>query len=304
MVERTTLTAAELDVYDGHQPPRDTSQTVADRVPRVHSHLGAAPRVVIANHDGTYATSGSPDRDRAQRDDRIARTPRPSSPAWSRTGSRIVEGHHAVVSLFGAPPDDTWLQLRRDAEAIADERAVALLVRAGYAPTAMGRALRLGADRRGRGAPTAARRADRRRVEEACRWPHGIRGPRRAVPPHQAHGGRPRLAARPAGQGRLGRRGARCIAIDLEDADLVHSSDDLLVMRRERSTVIAYAIGTPWAHELAATLEDREAAPRSLGLVTIGRVPKDTKTDDSPLGKAASTRSAAPCPSRRPGPAS
>ena len=56
MVERD-LSAAELDVYDD-SALRSYVQGVADRLARV-SNLARTPRIVIADHDGTYATSGS-----------------------------------------------------------------------------------------------------------------------------------------------------------------------------------------------------------------------------------------------------
>jgi hypothetical protein len=56
MIERD-LGDAALDRYDD-TALRDYVQAVADRLAR-GSLLAAAPRVVIADHDGTYATSGS-----------------------------------------------------------------------------------------------------------------------------------------------------------------------------------------------------------------------------------------------------
>ncbi|HEY6174360.1 MAG TPA: M48 family metalloprotease, partial [Kofleriaceae bacterium] len=118
MVERD-LADAELDLYDD-AGLRDYVQGVADRLAQ-GSLLPRAPRVVIADHDGTYATSGS----------RIVL----GRPTIERLDSEAelagviahelahIEGHHAVVSLFGPPPGDDGLVLRRDAEAVADERA-------------------------------------------------------------------------------------------------------------------------------------------------------------------------------------
>src|SRR3954468_13518782 len=56
MVERD-LADAELDLYDD-AALRDYVQNVADRL-ATGSRTPRAPRVVIADHDGTYATSGS-----------------------------------------------------------------------------------------------------------------------------------------------------------------------------------------------------------------------------------------------------
>src|SRR5689334_14033714 len=55
MIERDLADAA-LDLYDD-AGLRDYVQGVADRLAR-GSLLARAPRVVIADHDGTYATSG------------------------------------------------------------------------------------------------------------------------------------------------------------------------------------------------------------------------------------------------------
>ncbi|MFN0246567.1 MAG: M48 family metalloprotease, partial [Kofleriaceae bacterium] len=137
MVERD-LVAAELGIYDD-PALRGYVQSVVDRlVPS--SLLRATPRVLIADRDGTYATIGG----------RIvvART------TLERLGSEAelagvlaheiahIEGRHTAAAFYAPHAADEWLTIRRDAEAIADERAVVLLERSGYAPTAMGQALR------------------------------------------------------------------------------------------------------------------------------------------------------------------
>ena len=106
MVERD-LAAAELDLYDD-TALRDYVQGIADRLAQ-GSRLPNAPRVVISDHDGTYATSGS----------RIVL----GRPTLERLDSEAelagvvahelahIEGHHAVVSLFGPPPGDDALVL-------------------------------------------------------------------------------------------------------------------------------------------------------------------------------------------------
>jgi hypothetical protein len=79
------------------------------------------------------------------------------------------------------------------------------------------------------------------------------------------------------------------VALDLEGDDVVRSSGEVLVLRRGAATLVAYAIGAPWARELIAALDDRAAARIALGRVTTGRVPAATvrNADDSPLGKLA-----------------
>ncbi|HTR54510.1 MAG TPA: M48 family metalloprotease, partial [Kofleriaceae bacterium] len=120
-------------------------QTIADRLAR-GARVARAPRVVISDHDATYAASG----------DRIVI----GRVAIAKLGSEAelagivahelahIEGDTISLDFVaddaGSGPEDggAWLAARRDAEGVADERAVALLERAGYAPAAMARALR------------------------------------------------------------------------------------------------------------------------------------------------------------------
>lgn len=289
MVERD-LSAAELDLYDDGAL-RDYVQGVADRLARV-SGLGEAPRVVIADRDGTYATSGSrivigrPTIERLDSEAELA--------GVVAHELAHIEGHHAVVSLFGPPPDDDYLVLRRDAEAVADERAVALLERAGYTPSAMARALRAVLDAEDDEHPLRADRIARVAV---------IAGKRAGFE------GRAELLSHIAGMvigrdSRLGRRvgdawviAALGLALDLADGDVIREADHLLVLRRGHATLAAYAIGLPWARELAAGLDERAADDRPLGRITVGSVAKPSERDTTPLGKLArAVRSTLPQP--------
>ncbi|HEY0255412.1 MAG TPA: M48 family metallopeptidase, partial [Kofleriaceae bacterium] len=136
LAERDLL-AGELDIYQDARL-RHYVQEIADRLAR-GSNLKVSPRVVISNHDGTYAPFGNAVV--------IGRITIQKLGTEAELAAVIahemvhVEGHHATVSLFGPEANDKWLTTRRDAEAIADERAVALLERAGYSPSAMPRAL-------------------------------------------------------------------------------------------------------------------------------------------------------------------
>ena len=137
MVERD-LVAAALGIYE--QPElRRYVQGVADRLSS-GSVLASRPRVLIGDRDGTYATVGGrivvgrPTLERLATEAELA--------GIIAHEMAHLEGKHTVASLFGPAPDDEWHEMRRDAEAVADERAVVLLERAGYAPVAMGRALR------------------------------------------------------------------------------------------------------------------------------------------------------------------
>jgi len=289
MVERD-LADAELDFYDD-AGLRDYVQGVADRLAQ-GSRLPRAPRVVIADHDGTYATSGS----------RIVL----GRPTIERLDSEAelagviahelvhIEGHHAVVSLYGPPPGDDGLVLRRDAEAVADERAVALLERSGYAPAAMARALRAVLEAEDDEHPLRADRIARAKVMAGER--RGFEG-RAALLGHIEH----MVVGRDS---RLGRRvgdawviAALGLALDLGADDVVRDASDVLVLRRGQATLAAYAIGAPWARELAGALDDRRIDLRALGRVTLGSVAAPTGRDDTPIGKLArAIRSTLPQP--------
>jgi hypothetical protein len=199
-----------------------------------------------------------------------------------------------VVSLFGPPPDDDGPVPRRDVEAIADERAVALLERAGYAPSAMARALRAVLDTEDDEHPLRADRIARVTVMAGNR--PGFEG-RAELLAHLEH----MVVGRDA---RLGRRvgnawvnAALGLALDLDAGDLVREATDVLVLRRARATLAVYAIGAPWARELASSLDDRTSDTRPLGRVTVGTVANPATRDDTPLGKLArAVRSTLPQP--------
>jgi len=290
MIERDLADAA-LDLYDD-LALRAYVQGVADRLAR-GSRLGGAPRVVIADHDGTYATSGSrivigrPTIERLDSEAELA--------GVIAHELAHIEGHHAVVSLFGPPPaGDDALVLRRDAEAIADERAVALLERAGYAPAAMSRALRAVLDAEDDEHPLRADRIARAKVM-AGGLP-GFEG-RAELLGHLEH----MVVGRDA---RLGRRvgdawvvAALGLALELSPDDAVRDASDVLVLRRGQATLAAYAIGAAWAGELAAALDERSEDVRGLGRITVGTVAAPAGRDDTPIGKLArAIRSTLPQP--------
>lgn len=288
MVERD-LIAAELGVYDDPALRRYV-QEVADRLAR-GSLLARAPRIWIGDRDGTYATVGG----------RIV----VARPTLERLGSEAelagvlaheiahLEGRHTVASLFGPAQDAAWRAARLDAEAIADERAVFLLERAGYAPAAMSRAL---------ASVLHAAEDDEHpekdvrieRVDELARGRAGFEG--RAELLHRLErmivGRDTRLGVRVGDAWVIAAAG---VALPLEDGDVLRSADELLVLRRDRATLTSYVIGAPWARELGAGLLDRDTgtipshsddgrvAP---GIrVTAGTVPRVAAAEDSPLGK-------------------
>lgn len=279
MVERD-LSEAELDLYDDGAL-RAYVQGVADRLARV-SGLAHPPRIVLADRDGTYATSGSRiviGRSTIERLDSEAELAGVVAHELAH-----VEGHHAQVSLFGPPPDDDWLVLRRDAEAVADERAIALLERAGYTPGAMARALRAVLDTEDDEHPLRADRIARAAVIAGDRPGFEGRAELLAHLEHMVIGRDPRLGHRLDDRWVIAALG---LTLELEPGDVVRESDNLLVLRRARATLVAYAIGAPWARELASSLADRASDVRPLGRITIGTVAAPTERDDTPLGKLA-----------------
>jgi len=290
MMERD-LAAVELGLYEDARL-RGYVQSIVDRLTR-GSRLASAPRVLIADQDETYATAG--------RRIVVARTTIEELGSEAELAGILahelahVEARHVMVSLFGRPPEDDPLVDRRDAEAVADERAVWLLERAGYAPAAMGRALRAVLEAED---PEHPPRAER--IARAFALAGGRTG----------FEGREELLRHVAGMvvgrdPRLGRRvgdawvvPALGLALDLDEDDAVRSAGEVLVLRRGDAKLVAYAIGAPWARELIAALDDREARALPLGRVTAGTVPAAVrKADDSPLGKLArAVRSTRPQP--------
>ena len=277
------LGAGGLDVYSD-AALRSYVQGIADRLAQ-GTRLGHAPRVVISDHDGTYAAFG----------DRIVI----GRMAIEKLGSEAelaaivahelvhVEGRHATVSLYG-PSDDSWLAARRDAEGIADERAVTLLERAGYAPAAMSRAL--DAELPDDGAPNADDDEHPPRTERLSRVAE-LTGGRL-----DGFDGRAELLAHVDKMvvGRDTRLGVRVddawviavlgVALDLPPRDIVHIDGDSVVLRHGRSSLTAYPIGAPWAHELAATLVDRASTDSALGRITVGTTP-ELAASDAPLAR-------------------
>ena len=280
MAERD-LAAAELDIYDDSALRRYV-QSVADRVAR-HSLLTAPPRVLIADRDETYATSG--------RRIVIARRTLEKLGSEAELAAVIshelahVEGRHGIVSLFGRPPDEGFVH-RRDAEAIADERAVWLLERAGYAPTAMASALRVVLETEDEEHPLRADRIARVTVLAGGRTGFVGRDELLGRLANMVVGRDPRLGTRtPAGDAWV--VSALGVAVELEKHDLIRAEHDVLALRRERATLVAYAVGAPWGRELSASLEEREVQTSEVGPVVMGTLPYPTRGDDSPLGKLA-----------------
>jgi len=273
------LDAGELDVYDDPQL-RDYVQGIADRL-AVGSHLVHPPHVTISDHDGTYAPFG----DRVV----IGRMTLEKLGSEAEVAAVVahemvhVEGHHATVSLFGPDADDAWLATRRDAEGVADERAVALLEHAGYAPAAMPRALVAELEGDDAEHPPRAERIARV-VSLANNRTAGFEG-RHQLLEHENHmivGRDTRLGVQIGSAWVIASLG---IAMRLPSEDVVHIDGDTLELHHERATLTMYPIGEPWAKELASHLDNRNELSTSIGLVTVGVAGEEQSEAADPLSR-------------------
>ncbi|MEO8548828.1 MAG: M48 family metalloprotease [Kofleriaceae bacterium] len=270
------LIAGELDAYDD-TTLRGYVQGISDRLART-SRLARAPHVVISNHDGTYAPFGNAIV--------IGRVTIEKLGSEAELAAVIahemahIEGHHATVSLFGPNLDKEWLATRRDAEGIADERAIALLELAGYSPSAMPRALQAELDsdddehppRADRIARIAALASNRTGFEGRDELLHQV--------DHMVVGRDTRLGI---AVGKAWVIANLDLAIDLPYDDDARSRGDGLVLRHGDAELSAYAIGAPWARELASQLERRETSEGPLGRVTVGIARERTRRTNEPL---------------------
>jgi len=298
MAERD-LAAAALDIYED-SALRDYVQSLVDRLAKQSLVASAPPRVVIADRDDTYATSG--------RRIVIGRTTIEKLGTEAELAGVLahelahVEARHGVASLFGQPPADD-LGAKRDAEAVADERAVWLLEHAGYAPRAFGRALRAILDEEDAVDPDdehPAREDRLARVDALAAGRRGIEARDQLLRhiDHMVVGRDPRLGDRVGNAWVVAALG---VALPLVPGDVVRSTEDVLALRRGDGTIVAYAIGAPWAKELAGALEERELTTTALGPLAIGVVPlpaaADTRRPRTPLDKLArAVRSTLPQP--------
>lgn len=262
MAERDQV-AGQLDAYDD-ETLRAYVQRVTNRLAR-SSTLAHAPRVAIGDHDSTYAALG----------ERIVI----GRMAIERLGSEAelaaivahelvhVEGRHATVSLQAAD-DASWLVASRDAESIADERAVALLERAGYAPMAMHRALSAVLEKDDEEHPPRAARLAA--VQQLAAGHTGFEGRAELLfhIDHMVVGRNTSLGTRVDDAWVIAALG---IALDLPAKHVARIDGDAIVLRRGRSVLTAYSVGTAWARELAGDLADHATATTKLGALTVGR---------------------------------
>ena len=279
--ERCASALAERDLIDGDLDAYDDAglrlyvQGIANRL-AVHSQLRHAPRVVISNHDGTYAPYAN-----AIVIGRIAIQKLGSEAELAAVLAHEmahIEGHHATVSLFGPAADRAWLAGRRDAEGIADERAIALLEHAGYSPSAMPRALRAELEGDDDEHPPRVDRIVRVSALAADRT--GFEG-RAELLAHLDHMVVGRDTRQGIAVGSAWVVASLGLALELGASDVARSAGDGLELRHGRSTLDAYSIGAPWAKELANRLDRKQSSTTSLGTFTLGIVRERERPEDA-----------------------
>jgi hypothetical protein len=194
-----------------------------------------------------------------------------------------VEARHAAVSLFAPDADAAWLAARRDAEAVADERAVRLLELAGYTPSAMPRALAVSIDVDDDEHPPRDERLATASTLAAGRT-EGFEGRAEylSVVEHMIVGPNTLLGVRVEDTWVIALLG---IAIELHARDVPHADGDALVLRNGGSRLTAYPIGVAWARELASGLLESGSVTTRLGQLTVGIAPLRGGRDESQLAK-------------------
>jgi hypothetical protein len=278
MAERD-LIAGQLDIYDDAKLQRYV-QAIANRLTR-GANLARPPSVVIGDHDSTYAAFGERIVVGRMAIERLAS----EAELAAVVAHELVhlEGRHTAVSWFAPDADATWLAARRDAEAVADERAVALLERAGYKPVAITRALSatLEADddehppRDERLANVTALAAGRTQGFEG-------RAEYLRVVERMTVGPNTRLGMRVEDTWVIALLG---VAIDLRARDIAHVDGNALVLRNGKARFTAYPIGLVWARELARELDERATASTGLGPLTVGIAPQRSERTDTQVGR-------------------
>jgi hypothetical protein len=278
MAERD-LVAGQLNLYDDANLQRYV-QGIANRLSR-GANIAQPPRVVIGDHDSTYAAFGERIVVGRMSIERLASEAELAAVVAHELVH--IEGRHTAVSLFAPDADAAWLAARRDAEAVADERAVALLEHAGYMPSAITRALSATLEGDDEEHPPREERLASVGALAAGRT-HGFEG--RAeylrVVEDMIVGPNTRLGTRVEDTWVIALLG---IAIDLRARDIVHVDGNALVLRNGKARFTAYPIGVVWARELARELDDRATAKTGLGPLTVGIAPRRNLRGDSDVDK-------------------
>ncbi|HEY5926206.1 MAG TPA: M48 family metalloprotease [Kofleriaceae bacterium] len=278
MAERD-LIAGQLDVYTDARLRRYV-QAVANRLAR-GAYLAHPPRVVIGDHDGTYAAFGEQIVVGRRVIERLAS----EAELAAIVAHELVhlEGRHTSVSLFAPDADAAFLAARRDAEAVADERAVALLELAGYMPGAMPRALAASIDGDDEEHPPRAERLAAATALAGGRT-DGFEGRAelmRAID-GMIVGPNTRLGTRIDDTWVIAVLG---VAIELRARDVAHVDGDALVIRNAKARFTAYPIGVAWARELANDLLDSAHATTALGPLAVGVAPLRSTRNEDQLSK-------------------
>lgn len=257
-------------------------QDVTDRVARA-SRLAAAPRVVLLDSDAGAAMVRAGTVIFVRRDVLAVFDSEAELAAMLAHELVHIEGRHLDVHVTAEQQDDdTWRRGRVDDEAVADERAVGLLVAAGYPPTAMlsmMRALDRMTERESPGRtgdpdhPAPAARLARIAAIAATypaagdlhrdRYLHHLDGMVVGVDPRQgvvrAHTW---IALSPA------------VALPLADWR-VSDEGPILTADAADTALVALTISGPWARTLAARLRDRRATRAAGHAVVRGTMPAD-----------------------------
>ncbi|HEU0034390.1 MAG TPA: M48 family metalloprotease [Kofleriaceae bacterium] len=196
-----------------------------------------------------------------------------------------LEGAHAELAEARLPRAD-WLASRRDAEAIADERAVELLARAGYPPVALATLY----ERRQREHPEDATDDEHPRIDQSV-----PRLRRLAAGRERGFVGRQPLLDGVAGtivghDTRLGTRvGDTWVVARLGVALPVTGTIDEVPaehrMREVDQRTEVYVVSAAYGDELASGLAERRVRTMPIGVVTTGIMPRRPRRE-TPLGRA------------------
>ena len=289
------LSAAELDTYND---PALTQyvQGIVNRLARI-SQLADAPVIEIANHEASYATLGGRIVIGRQTIQRLGSEAELAAVLAHELAH--LEGHHSDASLSAPRTDAAWLERRRDAEAIADERAILLLERAGYATDALARALDRVLEADDAEHPPRTQRIERAHAL-SLKDDRGFDG-KTALDKHLEH----TVVGREAGLGgRLGDAwvvGALGIAFQLRETDVVTSDEDVLIVRRGGTTLTAYAVGVRTGPARSRPRSMRRSTRRASSATSRAPTCRSRRTPARPRSARSSTRCALRC--RSPAPA-
>jgi predicted Zn-dependent protease len=247
-------------------------QGVADRVAAV-SMLGGRPQIILSRDDNAYAVTGG-----------VIVVGRSTVQLLGSEAELAGMIAHEIVhdeSDLTPPRSNDGPSLLLDAEAIADERAVELLARAGYSPDGVARAIRAVVTIDDGRHPAVGDRIAHATALARGR-PGGFIG-RAELLRHldgSVVGEDPRGGVKLADAWVVARLGL-AIALPPNTTAQLDDKTDAIDLRAGDTSLGVLALGPAWGHEVAAMLED---ATRD-GDRTVGRMPAELRVDDSPVGK-------------------